>query len=188
MSDAANTAKPQNKRRNGNFKKRNNNQPNGRNNSNNNNSNNKRKFTPNKNRRPKSLTPARIQQKYDNLMEQYLTARKKYFDIFGRANQKQMDKIIKNYHMALEALRKFGSELKEDWQKEILEQKVNGLPEDRQYSTDHDLVPKGDEISFVGEFEDPHLLKTQKEHNWSNDTEESTGTMDDYHAYKGTTP
>ena len=49
--------------------------------------NRKRNF--NRNRRPKSLTPSRIIQKYDNLMDQYLVARKKFFEIFGRNSTKQ---------------------------------------------------------------------------------------------------
>ena len=63
--------------------------------------------------------------------------------------------------------------------------KINAYPDDRQYTKEHDIEPIGDEVSFVGEFEDPHLLTTQKAEDWSQDTEESSGTIDDYNAYKG---
>ncbi len=142
----------------------------------------------NRNRRPKSLTPSRILQKYDNLLEQYLIARRKFFELFGRANPKQLGKADQNYKMALEALRKFEANLKEDWQIEVLKQKINSNPEDRQFTSEHNLEPKGDEVSFVGEFEDPHLLDTQKSHSWAEDSDETSGSMEDYYAYKGISP
>ena len=72
-----------------------------------------------------------------------------------------------------------------DWQKEVLDKKLDFYPADRQFTTTHDLEPVGDEVSFEGDFEDPHLLPTQKNHEWTTDTEESSGTYDDYNAYKG---
>ncbi len=146
------------------------------------NNKNRRKFS--KNRRPKSLTPSRIVQKYENLLEQYVQARRKFFEVFGRGSTKQVDKVERNYDNALRNLRNFEFDLKEDWQKDVLNQKINGYPEDRQYSSEHNLTPKGDEISHVGDFEDPHLLPTQKASNWAEDTEESIGTMEDYQHYK----
>ena len=197
MSDAPNTPKKNNNSRRRNYKKKKpankqNNAQSAQGPSNKVNSeqrpNNKRRNSQSKNRRPKSLTPSRILQKYDNLMEQYLTGRKKYFDMHGRANPKQFEKIEKNYRTALANLRKFETDLKEDWQKEILKSKIDGLPADRQYTTDHNIEPVGDEVSFVGEFEDPHLLVTQKEHQWTEDTEESSGSIEDYNTYKGIVP
>ena len=188
MPDAPNTPKKNNNSRRRNYKKKkpNNNQTN--NPGNGQKSNNKKRLSHSKNRRPKNLTPSRILQKYDNLMEQYITARKKYYDMHGRANPKQFEKIEKNYRTALSNLRSFETDLKEDWQKEVLKSKIDGLPPDRQYTTDHNIEPKGDEVSFVGEFEDPHLLPIQKEHQWSEDTEESSGSIEDYNAYKGIVP
>lgn len=148
----------------------------------------KKRFSQNKNRRPKSLTPARIIQKYDNLMEQYITARKKFFEQFGRSNTKQLHKIESNYQASLESLRNFELELKEDWQKEVLQNKIDSLPADRQYTSDHNIEPIGEQVSFVGEFEDPHLLAVQKQHTWSEDTEESMGSIEDYYSYKGIGP
>jgi hypothetical protein len=120
-------------------------------------------------------------------MEQYLIARKKFFDVFGHKNQQQVQKAQRNYTSALKNLRDFEKNL-EDWQKEVLHSQLNLYPEDRQYSAEHKLAPEGDNVSFVGEFEDPHLLADQKATNWSQDTEESQGTIADYYAYKGITP
>ncbi len=138
----------------------------------------------NRNRRPKTLTPSRILIKYDNLLEQYLIARRKFCDQFGRANQKQFEKIKKNYQLALKNLRDFEMNL-EDWQKEVLSKRVNLYPEDNQYTQDHNIPKEGDIVNFTGDFEDPHLLPTQKAEKWSEDTEESEGTFEDYLKYKG---
>lgn len=140
----------------------------------------------NKNRRPKSLTPSRIQQKYDNLLEQHIVARRKYFESHGRVQGKQLEKIEYNFDKTLTALRDFENNLK-DWQLEVLNNKINGYPEDRQYSKTHELTPKGDAVAFDGDFDDPHLLKSQQEAKlaYAEDTEESVGTIDDYKTYKG---
>ena len=149
--------------------------------------NNKKNSGNKSNRRPKSLTPNKILSKYDNLLEQYVIARRKFFELFGRGSDKQIDKVKRNYDTSLNNLRDYEKKL-EDWQKEILDKKTNSLPEDRQYSTTHNLGSEGDSVAFIGEFEDPHLLPTQKETNWSQDSEESEGSMDDYYNYKGITP
>ncbi len=146
------------------------------------NSNTKKRFN-NRNRRPKTLSPIKTNQKYDNLLEQYLIARRKFFDIHGRGKEKQLAKVERNYQLALKNLRDFEKDLK-DWQIEALKEKLNAYPEDRQFSKEHDLAPNGDEVSFVGEFEDPHLLPTQKSDTWTNDSEETEGTMEDYERYK----
>ncbi|MAZ48471.1 MAG: hypothetical protein CME65_07905 [Halobacteriovoraceae bacterium] len=145
----------------------------------------KRSF--NKNRRPKKLTPSRIIAKYQNHLEQYLTARKKFHDVHGHKNDQQVGKAQRVYEQALKTLRDFEKNL-EDWQRDVLAEFLAAYPEDRQYSTEHNLPPVGDTVSFVGEFEDPHLLPTQKSEAWSEDTEDTSGTMADYYAYKGITP
>ena len=165
---------------------RNHNRPNN-NNTKKTNSNSRRKGGQNRNRRPKSLSPIRILQKYDNLMEQYIVARKKFFELFGRANGKQLDKAQSNYDKTLRDLRNFESGLK-DWQKEVLQKKVDMYPMDLHYSSLNSIEPKAEMVPFSGEFEDPHLLPTQKAEDWQADTEESVGTMDDYYHYKGIDP
>ncbi len=138
----------------------------------------------NKNRRPKTLTPARVLQKYDNLLEQHLIARKKYSEVHGRLSGRQLDKVVANLEKSRRNLYNYESTLQLDWQKEVIAKRVNLYPEDRQFSTTYDLEPVGDEVSFEGEFEDPHLLPKQKEASWADDTEESAGTMEDYEKYK----
>lgn len=148
---------------------------------------NKKKMGQNKNRRPKNLSPIRIIQKYDNLLDQHLIARKKFFEMHGRLAGKQLEKIEQNFTRTLEELRKFERGLR-DWQKEVLEKKINNYPEDRAYSKNHNLSPDGEFVPFAGEFEDPHLLPTQASASFKEDTEESLGSMDDYYAYKGIEP
>lgn len=138
----------------------------------------------NKNRRPKTLTPGRLLLKYENLVEQYLTARKKYFGFFARVSGRQLEKIVKNYETSRKDLHQFEGKLDKDWQKELIQAKNNPYPEDRQYSTNYDLKPEGDDVRVTGGFDDPHLLSTQKSEDWSSDTEESSGNMEDYEKYK----
>ena len=143
-----------------------------------------RKRKSNSNRKPKALTPAKVLLKYENLMEQYIQTRNKLFHLFGREKkQKQLEKVQRNYDKSLNDLRSYENKLN-DWQKEVLDKKINAYPEDREYSKNHDLEPSGDIVSFTGEFEDPHLLPTQKAENWAEDTEESSGSMEDYQKYK----
>lgn len=138
----------------------------------------------NKNRRPKTLTPARVLQKYDNLLEQHLIARKKYSEVHGRLAGKQLAKVVANLEKSRKNLYNYESTLNLDWQKEVIAKRVNLYPEDRQFSTTHELEPVGDEVSFEGDFEDPHLLPAQIDNSWSDDTEESSGSMEDYEKYK----
>jgi hypothetical protein len=138
----------------------------------------------NKNRRPKTTTPARVLQKYDNLLEQHLIARRKFSEVHGRVSGKQLSKVTSNLEKTRKSLHEYESTLQKDWQTDIIKQRLNLSPEDRQFSTTHGLEPVGDEVSFEGEFPDPHLLVTQKETSWSSDTEESVGTTEDYEKYK----
>ena len=135
----------------------------------------------NRNRRPKTLSPIRVNQKYDNLLEQHLIARKKYFELSGRGNDKQLEKAQYNFHHTLEQIKQFESKLT-DWQKEALSEKVDFYPKDTFISSTYPEEPI--EVSHEGEFEDPHFLPTQRQADYSHDTEESIGTIEDYLAYK----
>jgi len=137
----------------------------------------------NRNKNQKANTPERLQIKHENLQEQYVQARHKFFHQYGKTSEKQKLKALKNYEKCLEDLRRFESNLR-DWQKEALKEKLDFYPEDRQFSSEHDLPKEGEIVSFSGDFPDPHLLETQAASNYKNDTEESTGTMDDYQKYK----
>ncbi|MEX0798029.1 MAG: hypothetical protein WD025_01205 [Bacteriovoracaceae bacterium] len=136
-----------------------------------------------KNRKPKALTPARILQKYDNLLEQHIVARRKFYEMHGRVQGRQLEKIESNFYKTAESLRLFETGLK-DWQLDVLKEKIDAYPRDLQYSKSRELEPKGEEVPFSGDFEDPHLLPTQKESDFSDDTEESVGTIEDYKSYK----
>jgi DNA-binding transcriptional MocR family regulator len=151
---------------------------------NNNNSNNNKNRS-NRNRRPKSLTPARIQQKYDNLLEQHVIARRKYYEMHGRAQGKQLQRLEGNFYDTMKAIVDFQSGLK-DWQRDVLEKKINMYPEDKLITDKYQ--EQSERVDFVGDFEDPHLLDTQKNADYSEDTEESSGSMDDYYSYKGIEP
>lgn len=151
----------------------------------NHNSNSAQRKNKSRNRRPKTLTPARILQKYDNLLDQHIVARRKFFEVHGRVSGKQLEKIEHNFNKTLKALYEYRDTLQKDWQQEVLKEKVDLYPEDRQFTQTHQLEPVGDAVDFEGDFEDPHLLPTQKATEWANDTEESVGTMEDYNKYKG---
>jgi hypothetical protein len=146
--------------------------------------NNRTRSGSNRNRRPKSLTPSRVIQKYDNLLEQHLVARKKYFETYGRNNDKNLQKAEESYKRTLEAMNDYVTTLT-GWQKEVLDKKLNLYPEDRSFTSNNGIDPVGELVSFEGTFDDPHLLPTQKAQKWSEDTEESIGTIDDYKMYKG---
>lgn len=152
--------------------------------SNNRNRNTKKKnYKKNNNRRPKSLSPSKIAQKYDNLLEQHIQARAKYFHLYGRSKKSQIEKAYNLLQKTRVDLHSYEKTLK-DWQLEILHKKLNVYPEDRKFSTTHEISPLGDQVDFVGDFEDPHLLETQIQANYKDDTEESIGTIEDYAAYK----
>lgn len=147
--------------------------------------NTKKKNFRKNNRRPKSLSPSKIAQKYDNLLEQHIQARAKYFHLYGRSKQSQIEKAYNLLEKTRSELHSYEKTLK-DWQLEILHEKLNVYPEDRKYSTTNGLSPVGEMVNFVGDFEDPHLLGSQEEaqENYRNDKEESSGSIEEYAAYK----
>lgn len=115
--------------------------------------NSNRRTGPNKSRNrrtQKPLTPAKLAIKHENLLDQYVQARKKYFHLYGRNNTKQLGKSKKAYELALENLRRFESKLR-DWQKEQLKEKIDFYPEDRQFSQTHSLEPQGEQVTFSGD-------------------------------------
>ncbi|MCT4640796.1 MAG: hypothetical protein N4A33_00765 [Bacteriovoracaceae bacterium] len=143
---------------------------------------NGQKKSGNKNRRPKAMSPGKVLQKYDNLLEQHLIARKKYFEMYARAKGSTLDKITKNYNKTLKDVFNYRNSLNE-WQKEALDKKLDLYPQDNQFSQEHGLPLVG-EVELEDKEFDIHLLESQTGHNFSEDTEQSTGTMDDYNKYK----
>ena len=144
-------------------------------------SNNKRKRRYNNNKKP--LTPERIHAKYDNLLEQHIVARRKFFEVNGRGNTKQTEKARAHFYRSIEQLRNFEAKLK-DWQKEVLDKKTELYKPDLDFSMTHNL-PEHDQEHALAILADgdPHILDSQKE-DFSHDTEESVGTMEDYEQYK----
>jgi hypothetical protein len=148
------------------------------------NSNNSNNSNNNNNRNGNSKTN-RVCSHYDTLQDQHIIARKKFFELFYRADKNQKRKLENKFNATLEALRKYEAELKPD-QKILLQKKVNGQPLDLTYSSTREMSA---EHSFVEECTTPddiHINEIQKERdNYSTDTEESLGSIDDYKKYKG---
>lgn len=137
----------------------------------------------NKNRRPKALSPSKITQKYDNLLEQYLIARKKYYEMYARTKGQAYQKINNNYMRTLRAVFNFRGTLNE-WQQETLDKKIDRYPEDNQYTSTHNLPLTGEIEVIEGKEEDIHLKECQKLASYKDDTEETSGTIEDYKKYK----
>ena len=109
-----------------------------------------------------------------------MTARRKYFDSFYKADPNQMKKLEGKFFASIENLRKFEEELPDD-QKEELKTRVDRYPSETGYADNHELTYEGDQAP-EGPFEDPHatLHQLEKGDRYANDTEESVGTMEDY--------
>jgi hypothetical protein len=135
------------------------------------------------------LTTNQVLVKYDNLLEQHLITRKKYYEYFNRVDERQLYKLEKNFFDSIEHLRRFEANL-EPWQREVLEKrKTERYKLDLTYSNNRDWNPE--EIAKANfepdENEDPHFKESQKEafEEYKKDTEESEGTYEDYLRLKG---
>jgi hypothetical protein len=127
--------------------------------------------------------------KYDNLLEQHLITRRKYYDYFNRVDERQLRKLEKNFYDSIEHLRRFEANL-EPWQREALEKrKTERYKLDLTYSNNRGWDPEqiAQENFQPDENEDPHFKDTQKEafEEYKDDTEESVGTYEDYLKLKG---
>jgi hypothetical protein len=135
------------------------------------------------------LTSNQVLVKYDNLLEQHLITRRKYYDYFNRVDDRQLRRLEKNFYDSIEHLRRFEANL-EPWQREALEKrKTERYSPDLTYSNNRGWNPE--EIAKADfqpdENEDPHFKESQKEafEEYRDDTEESEGTFDDYLKLKG---
>lgn len=135
------------------------------------------------------LTTNQVLVKYDNLLEQHLITRKKYYEYYNRVDERQLMRLEKNFYDSIEHLRRFESGL-EPWQREALEKrKTERYKPDLTYSNNREWDPE--EIRLAGfdpdENEDPHFKESQKEavEEYKEDTEESSGTYEDYLKIKG---
>jgi hypothetical protein len=147
--------------------------------------------TNNKKRRRRRRRPSdnlslleKLFRKYENLLEQHLVARKKYYEYFHRADPKQKVKLEGNFTRTVKELRDFEFSLEGEEKTKFME-KYDSYTLDTTYTSNRAMPIEGDRVETKGEFEDPHYLPSQAESDFSEDTEESMGTMDDYLAYKG---
>lgn len=143
----------------------------------------------NRNRSGRVLTTNQVLVKYDNLLEQHLITRRKYYEYFNRVDDRQLRKLEKNFYDSIEHLRRFEMNL-EPWQREALEKrKTERYKLDLTYSGNRGWDPE--EIAKQDfqpdENEDPHFKDTQKEafEEYKEDAEESEGSFEDYLKYKG---
>jgi hypothetical protein len=154
--------------------------------------NRNRSFQGNARQRSRSgrvLTTNQVLVKYDNLLEQHLVTRKKYYEYFNRVDDRQLLKLEKNFYDSIEHLRRFEASL-EPWQREALEKrKTERYRPDLTYSNNRGWDPQ--EMTKVEvsaeEIEDPHFKESQKiaYEEYRDDTEESEGTYEDYLRLKG---
>ena len=135
------------------------------------------------------LTTNQVLVKYDNLLEQHLITRRKYYEYFNRVDDRQLYRLEKNFFDSIEHLRRFEANL-EPWQREALEKrKTERYKLDLTYSDNRGWNPT--EIAQADfqpdENEDPHFKESQKEafEEYKDDTEESVGTYEDYLKLKG---
>lgn len=137
---------------------------------------------PQSERRPPYLD--RAYEKYQNLLDQHLIARKKYFELFYRADSQQKLKLERNFYQTLFDLRDF-EEKATDEIREFLLIKTDGKKRDLIYSENHSLETVGKIEIQDNQIVDPHLLTSQIKADYKTDTEESSGTLEDYNKYKG---
>ncbi len=135
------------------------------------------------NNAPLGINIERIYEKYLNLLDQHLIARRKYHDLFYRADPAQKNKLERNFYNTLNDIRDFESKLAPE-ARELFEKKNNGLRPDNIYTTNHEIADVGENPPPETEWNDPHFLQSQKLAEYAADKEESMGTLDDYLRYK----
>lgn len=122
--------------------------------------------------------------RYDQLQETHIQARKKYFELYFRADPQQKDKLERVFDRTLLDLREFEKKLSEE-EREFLKMNRDNLVYDDTYSLNHNLDPDSYPLEQNMVIEDPHVLQSQIECDFAKDKEESRGSFDDYKKYKG---
>ncbi len=118
------------------------------------------------------LSPDKEVQKYQNLFDQYLNARRKYYEKFSIVGIKQ----------------------EIDLERKFIDHRKNLIKFEKSLSTEAKIILGITEPPIVYNTEtiksedssSPHLLKSQSESDFSSDNEESSGSMEDYLKYKKT--
>jgi hypothetical protein len=133
---------------------------------------------------PNGINLERLYEKYLNLLDQHLIARRKYHDMFYRAEPSQKAKLERNFYNTLNDVREFENKMTPE-SRELFEKRNNGLAPDTIYTTNHQIVETEEKrVVPEEEIEDPHFLQSQRAADYSGDTEESAGSLDDYLRYK----
>lgn len=127
-----------------------------------------------------AVTP--IARKYEHFMEMYLNTRRKFFSLFFADDKKQREKSEKTYLAAAQALRDFEKTLSDDG-KSSLKQYLNEGKEDTTISQKMQETGEYDnwerECQEIPDLSDPHTLRTQLGHSFSQDLEESIAAADE---------
>ncbi len=123
----------------------------------------------------------------DHILElesRYMAARKKYYEKYHTPDLKQRDKLERDFVNTKKRLNDYIDNLKGEKKEEFLKIRKE-LNFDHTYAENHDLDPKEKDVDpTLGD--DPHITHEQKQRkSYSDDTEESTGTMEDYLKLKG---
>lgn len=129
------------------------------------------------------LNIERIYEKYLNLLDQHLIARRKYHDLFYRADPAQKNKLERNFYNTVNDLREFENRLAPE-ARELFEKRNNGLRPDNIYTSNHELPLVGENPPPAAEWADPHFLQSQQAVSFAGDKEESVGSAEDYLKYK----
>jgi hypothetical protein len=132
---------------------------------------------------PTGINIERIYEKYLNLLDQHLIARRKYHDLFYRADPGQKNKLERNFYNTLNDIRDFESKLAPE-ARELFEKRNNGLSPDNIYTTNHEIPVTGENPPPETEWADPHFTYSQQQADYAGDKEESAGSLDDYLKYK----
>jgi hypothetical protein len=125
-----------------------------------------------------------VRAKYLTFVEKHVEARRKYYDFFYRADPNQLRKLEKEFTDSQAELLAYEESLSPQ-DREQLVKDYGGRPEDRAYTTNHNLSPLAENVPTEGDFEDPHVLESQKKCDFNQDREESIGTIEDYKRLKG---
>ncbi len=132
---------------------------------------------------PGSSLIERIYEKYQNLLDQHLLARKKYHDLFYRADLPQKNKLERVFYQTLKDLRDFEGRLNPT-ERELFEKRNNGLSLDLTYSTLNAEALEASTQVISSDPADPHYMQSQKAVSYHEDKGESVGAKADYEKYK----
>ncbi len=127
----------------------------------------------------------KIEETHMFLYLQYLEARKNFQENFFRGQKTEHLKRERLFRESINKLREFEKKVPPKFLNDFLDFKGSSLPCDHDYSTQHGLETFGHVDHTEGKLKDPHLLNQQLELDYSGDTEESVGLMEDYERYKG---